>query len=398
MSEFAEAGVRVLDCEHKTPPDAGCGHPYVAIPNLVDGRLDLTNVRRITDEDLREWTRRTRPRGGDVIVTRRGRVGDSAVVPEGLDCAIGQNLVILRSDETHVDQRFLRWAARGPLWAEEVNRLRNVGAVFDSLNVRDLARIRVPTPPMGEQRAIAAVLGTLDDKIDSNRRLAVLLEETGSMKFRAQFFDTTVAWAEGTLSDLVDITMGQSPPGSSYTEDDDAGVLLVQGMGGFGDRYPSSDVYTTVPTRRAPPGSTLMTVRAPVGAVNVARTEVCLGRGVAGIRSKHPAFAEFLVRGLSSRWASEESGTIFPAVNRKQVLGLPVQRPPGAEIEAFERFASPIVSTLATLHDETEALTAIRDALLPELISGEIRVPDTADPEEVIGPAAEDAAAAAAAA
>ena len=189
LAELADAGVSVLDCEHKTPPDAGSGHPYIAIPNLVDGRLDLTSVRRITDEHLREWTRRTRPQPGDIIVTRRGRVGDSALVPEGLSCAIGQNLVILRSVTRRVDQRFLRYAARGRLWADEVDRLRNVGAVFDSLNVRDIARIRIPVPPLEEQQAIASVLGTLDDKIDSNRRLASLLEEIVAAVFRARFVD-----------------------------------------------------------------------------------------------------------------------------------------------------------------------------------------------------------------
>src|SRR6266511_3507106 len=106
--ELADAGVHVLDCEHKTPLDAGQGHPYIAIPNLVDGRIDLTKVRRISDDHLQEWTRRTRPQAKDIIVTRRGRVGDSAVVPNGLDCAIGQNLVLLRSDGAQVDQDFLR--------------------------------------------------------------------------------------------------------------------------------------------------------------------------------------------------------------------------------------------------------------------------------------------------
>ena len=183
--ELSEAGVSVLDCEHKTPPDAGEGYPYVAIPNLVDGRLDLSTVRRVSDAHFREWTRRVRPRSGDIIVTRRGRVGDSAAVPDGLDCAIGQNLVILRSDGSRVDQGFLRWAARGQLWDEEVNRLRNVGAVFDSLNVRDVARIRISVPRLAEQRAISAVLLALDAKISSNYRLRSRLDGIATTVFEA---------------------------------------------------------------------------------------------------------------------------------------------------------------------------------------------------------------------
>ena len=86
----------------------------MAIPNLVDGRLSLENVRIISVEDFRIWTRRTEPQPGDIIVTRRGRVGDSAVIPDGVKCAIGQNLVILRAADDLLKQSYLRWALRGP--------------------------------------------------------------------------------------------------------------------------------------------------------------------------------------------------------------------------------------------------------------------------------------------
>jgi type I restriction enzyme S subunit len=80
------------------------GLPYVAIPDLKDGRIDLSEVRLISPEDFAVWTTKTLPRAGDIIVTRRGRVGDTAVVPGGLQCALGQDLVILRSNGRHVDR------------------------------------------------------------------------------------------------------------------------------------------------------------------------------------------------------------------------------------------------------------------------------------------------------
>jgi type I restriction enzyme S subunit len=257
------------------------------------------------------------------------------------------------------------------------------------LTQRAIASIPVAIPPPRQQTRIAAVLGALDDKIDSNRRLAGLLEETAATLFRARFVDFVGVdeleaseigpiprgWSAGKLSDLVDITMGQSPPGATYTDDRDAGMVLVQGMGGFGVRYPTSAVYTSQPARRAGAGATLMTVRAPVGAVNIARTDVCLGRGVCGVASAYPAHAEFLIRSLRDRWGSEESGTIFPAVNKGQVAGLPVLIPPSSYLADFEEFTAPLVSKLALLHDESETLSRIHDDLLPKLISGQIRVP-----------------------
>ncbi len=164
---LGEVGVSVHDCEHKTPAAQNSGHPYIAIPDIVDGRIDISTTRKISDEDLQIWTRRTTPQVGDIVVTRRGRVGDTAPIPQE-NCAIGQNLVILRSDETQVLQEYLRWATRSPSWYDEVDRYLNVGAVFSSLNVRDIPKLSIPVPSLSIQRAIAEVLGALDDKIAAN--------------------------------------------------------------------------------------------------------------------------------------------------------------------------------------------------------------------------------------
>ena len=135
-------GVRLLDCVHKTPKPASSGYPYIAIPNIKGGRLDLSDVRLISEEDYQEWTKKTTPRAGDIILIRRARVGDIAVIPEDLKCAIGQNLVILRSNEKQVFQRYLKWALRGPLYGQEAYKYLNVGAVFDSLNCKDIPNLR----------------------------------------------------------------------------------------------------------------------------------------------------------------------------------------------------------------------------------------------------------------
>jgi len=199
MRRLSDAGVALLDCLHKTPKPALQGHPYIAIPDIRDGRIDLSAVRRITDSDLAEWTARVKPQAGDIIVTRRGRVGDTAVVPPDLDCAIGQNLVILRSDGTHVDQGYLRWALRGPYYRQEVDKYLNVGAVFDSLNCRDIPKFEIAVPSKDVQRAIASILGAFDDKIKLNRQMNETLEAMARAIFKSWFvdFDPVRAKMEG---------------------------------------------------------------------------------------------------------------------------------------------------------------------------------------------------------
>src|SRR2546425_1092681 len=98
VMSLRDAGIALLDCEHRTPPPTDEGYPYVAIPQMKRGRLDLADVRRISGEHFREWTRKTRPQTNDVILSRRCNPGETAYIPPGLECALGQNLVLLRAD------------------------------------------------------------------------------------------------------------------------------------------------------------------------------------------------------------------------------------------------------------------------------------------------------------
>lgn len=253
-------------------------------------------------------------------------------------------------------------------------------------------------PSLEEQRRIAWVLAALDQKIKSNRRLAVTASELGEAAFSMMFLATTSpappeslpdGWSLRPLGELAKVVMGQSPPGSSCGTDPALGPLMVQGNGGFGDRFPKSRTYTGQPTRLVPAGSPLMTVRAPVGAVNVAMVETCLGRGVAGFVSDHSAFTEWLVRGLERRWNSQESGTIFPAVNKTDIETLPVAVPPADQIAAFERAFQPVVAQMRLWHEEADTLAALRRTLLPKLVRGEVQVRAVEDLAQGVGATAE---------
>ncbi len=148
-----EAGVTLIDCDNRTPPPADAGYPYVAIPQLRRGRLDLSDVRRITREDFSEWTRKAKPTENDVVRSRRCNPGETAYVPPGLEFALGQNLVLLRADGDRVYPPFLRWLVSGPEWWEQIGKFLNLGAVFDSLRCADVPKFELRIPPIAEQRA-----------------------------------------------------------------------------------------------------------------------------------------------------------------------------------------------------------------------------------------------------
>src|SRR5262245_31805066 len=91
-----DASVTLIDCDHRTPPASQTGYPYVAIPQLRNGRIDLSDVRRITPENFVEWTRKAKPLPNDAVLSRRCNPGETVFVPPGLEFALGQNLVLLR--------------------------------------------------------------------------------------------------------------------------------------------------------------------------------------------------------------------------------------------------------------------------------------------------------------
>lgn len=385
---LADVGVSVLDCEHKTPPAQPSGFPYIAIPDIQDGRVLVNQARLISEADLSEWTRRTTPRGGDILVTRRGRVGDTAPIPDGLQCAIGQNLVLLRSDGTRVDQAFLRWAVRSPQWWSEVDRLMNVGAVFSSLNVRDIARIRLNFPPLPEQQAIAEVLGALDDKITANTQLVEKLLEFVNAEFLRQFGDRSLDTSLGSLADVIDCLHSKKP------ERLPDGPTLMQLNNirddGLIDRTSnyciSAEDYSQWSRKfETRAWDLVITNVGRIGAV--ARIPqaytVAIGRNMTGIRPRNVAESgAFITAALLSSAVRREidqrtdAGSVMSALNVRSVPQLRLQCSTPSERQNFHKSAAPFFENADAVLVENALLAATRDALLPQLMSGRLRVRD----------------------
>ena len=180
----------------------------------------------------------------------------------------------------------------------------------------------------------------------------------------------------GTLSDIAVITMGQSPSGSSYNEDG-VGEVFYQGRAEFGFRFPKRRLFTTEPKRMAEDGDVLLSVRAPVGDLNVAYERCCIGRGLGAIHSKtgHSSFVLYTMFALRSQLdVFNGEGTVFGSINRDALNAIPIDVPLVTQIDRFETVAHPIDELIRANYEENCRLEAIRDSLLPKLMSGEIDV------------------------
>ena len=184
------------------------------------------------------------------------------------------------------------------------------------------------------------------------------------------------SWPIGTLSDIAIITMGQSPKGDTYNEDGN-GTVFFQGRSEFGFRFPTRRLYTTVPKRMAMTNDALMSVRAPVGDMNVAYEDCCIGRGLGSIRSKdgHQSFVLYTMFALREQLnVFNGEGTVFGSINRDALNSMPVIIPPKDVVEQFEEIVSPMDNIIRNNYDEICRLESIRDSLLPRLMSGELDV------------------------
>jgi type I restriction enzyme S subunit len=242
-----------------------------------------------------------------------------------------------------------------------------------------IMQYEVPLIDLQVQKKIASVLKALDERIKLNNEINNNLEQQAQAIYQQMFIDNARSnWAEGTLSDIADITMGQSPSGSSYNEDG-TGTIFFQGRAEFGFRFPSVRLYTTEPKRMARSNDTLMSVRAPVGDLNVAHTDCCIGRGLAAIHSKsnHQSFVLYTMFSLKKQLdVFNGEGTVFGSINRNSLNDMPILIPSDDILDEFERIVAPMDLTIRNNYDENCRLQDIRDTLLPRLMSGELDVSD----------------------
>ncbi len=408
---LAEAGVTLLDCDHRTPPAAPEGYPYVTIPQIKDGRLDLSDVRRIAEEHFLDWTKKTRPMANDVVVVRRCSPGDSAHVPPGLEFALGQNLVLLRADGTRVAPVFLRWLVRSPSWWEQVQRFLNVGAVFDSLKCREIPNFRLPVPPIDQQLLIAEVLGSLDEKIALTRRMNQTLEDMAQTLFRSWFvnFDPVRAKAKGRRPEgmdgamaalfpnrLVESELGNIPEGWANSSIYDVasaayGTPFASRLfNSQGDGLPLiriRDLSTHAPTTFTrevldrqivvDPGDIVVGMdgefrvhhwRGPRSLMNQRVCKFVPAPGVSRV------FVAQSLIGPMRFFENTKAGTTVIHLGKADIDTIKIVKPPMSIQQVFGNLAEPLLERVLLNEAEARTLADLRDTLLPRLLSGDIRV------------------------
>ena len=362
--------------------------------------VTIGNLRWDTEKDKRwnepfDKTEYYSLQANDIVIGMDGsRVGKNKarIKEEDLPLLLAQRIACVRHNEL-AEQDYLYYNIFSKKFIDYVNSI-HTGSAIPHISQKQIEDYKILLPDLGTQRRIASILSSLDRKIELNNKINADLEEMAQAIFKNWFVDfepfkdgkfvdselgmIPEGWKVGTLEDIAEITMGQSPAGNSLNENRE-GMIFYQGSSDFGFRFPSIRVFTTEPKRLAVANSVLFSVRAPVGDINVAKEECCIGRGVASIKSKygHDSYLFYAMKSLHKLFDSfDGEGTVFGSINKKTLSAIQILLPSDGIVEQFNNIASSFDNRIRSLSEENFRLSTLRDTLLPRLMSGELEVPE----------------------
>ena len=428
---LGELCLKITDGSHSSPPSVPFGKPMASVKDLTPFGLDLKDARNISifDYDLLV-KQECQPKVGDVLIAKDGNsaLDTTCLVKEPLSVVLLSSVAILRPNPKKLLPEYLKQYLSSP---ETISYLKSEfisGGVIPRVILKDFKRAVVKLPSIREQRRVAHILGTLDDKIENNRKTAKTLEAMAQAIFQSWFvdFDPVRAKMAGESKEsickrlkltpeildlfpdrLVDSELGEIPEGwgnvpfsecvtiigggtpkTSVLEYWDGNIpwfSIVDAPIGDGiwvvdtEKKISESGLNNSSTRILPIGTTIITARGTVGRVAIVGVPMAMNQSCYGLRGKYDElgfFTHFSTRLIIKELRQHAHGSVFDTITRDTLESIEVTLPPAGIIDWFERTISLPMERLKQYSEETQIVTMLRDTLLPKLISGETRVPE----------------------
>ncbi len=381
------------------------GIPFISGSALNDGEIVRTGLKYISKEKFASL-RAGKAHKGDILFSLRGSLGKCVISPFD-ESAIASALVIIRPNN-NIDRDYLYFALNSPYFMRQCSNYDN-GSIQANLSVEAIKTFDIPLPSFSIQRKIAKILKHINNKIENNNAISAQLESLAKTIYDYWFLqfefpnkdgkpykssggkmvwneelkrEIPEGWEVNELCKVFDITMGSSPKGESLNENHE-GIEFYQGSTDFGDLYPIQRVYTTAPVRLAKAQDILISVRAPVGDMNIAMNDCCIGRGLAAVHYRSSLYTWNTLLTLKPYFdILNGAGTTFGALTSDGLKQQRIVKPSNNIIEKYISRISKIELKLRTITIENQQLTSLRDFLLPLLMNGQVTFKDGAVSEE----------------
>ncbi|MFM5420872.1 restriction endonuclease subunit S [Aeromonas veronii] len=388
---------QLFDGPHATPRKTSSGPVFLGISSLQRGQLDLSNTEHLSETDFTKWTRRVTPQADDVVFSYETRIGEVAIIPDGLKCCLGRRMALLRPDRAKLLPKYLLYYFLSDEFQSLLLARTIHGSTVDRLPLKDFPTYPIRVPPLDVQRIISSMLQVLDDRIALLRETNATLEAIAQALFKSWFvdFDPVHArargeqpaglapevaalfpdsfeesdlgkipkgWTIGRVEDLMELAYGKALKATARID----GPIPVYGSGGITGYHNESLVNgpSIIVGRKGTVGSLYWEDLPffPIDTVFYVKTQ------------KPQTYCFYLLQRLGLKDMNTDAAV--PGLNRNNVYRLQVLIPPEEVLAAFDNIASVLRHRIFSNNQQSQTLANLRDTLLPRLISGQLRLPD----------------------
>jgi len=401
----------LYDGPHATPKPSDNGPVFLGIKNVTeDGRLDLSDIRHIAEDDFSAWTRRVEPQAGDLVFTYEATLNRYAIVPEGFRGCLGRRMALIRPDTTKVDTRFLFYYFFTNEWRAVIANNLLAGATVDRIPLTKFPEFPVRVPPLPVQRRIAGILSAYDDLIENNQRRIKILEEMAQSLYREWFVHFRFpghdkvkmvssplgpiphGWKTITLKEITTkIGSGATPRGGkeSYKAE---GIRLIRSLNVYDYRFEFSDLAFIDEAQAEGLNNVIVATKDILLNITGASVARCcmvpsyliparVNQHVSIVRTD-PSQADpyYVLDTINSEPSKQQllafaqGGATREALTKETIENFAIMLPPRPLLEKYGRCAGAFHVQREILERQSQNLRRTRDLLLPRLLSGQANV------------------------
>ena len=395
MSEWKECKLGdiaiITDCEHKTAPLVDSSE-FISVrtSNIQNGKIDFENSNRVSSEVYEEWTKRLKPNVGDIVLAREAPVGEVGWIPEGKKVCLGQRTVLIRITDKSINPKYLLYyLVNDEVKNDLINR--STGSVVEHLNVKDIKNFDIRIHDLlEEQVVIANIVTRLDDKIDLLHRQNATLEKMAETLFRQWFVkEAKEDWQEGTLKELVETAntgLDAIQRAPIVLEETGIKCLRIQDISqekpfhNWGNSKVKESDFEKARLRK---DDIIMARTCSPGIIFFVRDDLnaVFNNGLARIRpNKEKTYSIFLYYLFKTDdfighiYGISDGTSVQLNMKLGDLLSYKIQFPPKRDQDKYYPIFQEIEDKISRNKTQIRTLTALRDALLPKLMSGEVRV------------------------
>jgi type I restriction enzyme, S subunit len=414
----------IYDGPHATPKKIDHGPIFLGISSLNKGQLDLSSLEYLSEEDYPKWTKRVVPQKGDIVFSYETRLGEVAIIPNGLRCCLGRRMALMRIDQSKAIPEYILYAYLSPAFQKVIRERTIHGSTVDRIPLTEFGSFPISIPPLSVQKEIAETLSAIDDRITLLRETNTTLEAIAQALFKSWFvnFDPVRAkqegrepegmdadtaalfpgsfeeselglvpkgWRAGTLNDLAVYQNGYAFKTKDWQETGYPVVKIGNVKPGVidisGCSWVSDDVISGLDRFLLKRGDLLVGMTGYVGETGLVpdlSPPAYLNQRVGRISTKAGiadlGFVYCVVRNPQYKFYAEERshGSAQANVSGSDLMAYPAIIPTSEVLCAFNQTLHSLINKILTNHSQAQTLATLRDTLLPRLISGRLRLPD----------------------